>query len=248
MCLLIRPHWDHGSDCVPSKPRANARIAVSLVPSHGSRSLAWTANGLRNAYSIHDEFELSRFVPLPGCHLSGEGQAVAVSDQVEFAAKSAARAAQTVVFWLLGAPFFPAPAAARLARTLLPSTHHRSQSMHPSESRRICRASSKRSQVPSFRHRLNQSYTVCQGPNRLGRSRHGAPVRTIQRIPSTIWRRSLRGRPKGLPSGNNGAMNSHCSSVSAWRFILSPPRTASNVPGRGIVNFYRMNPDFSDRA
>jgi hypothetical protein len=59
-----------------------------------------------------------------------------------------------VVEGLVGAPFFPAPAAAFAARTELPSTHHKSQSMCPSASSRICRASSTRSKTPCRRQAL----------------------------------------------------------------------------------------------
>jgi hypothetical protein len=64
----------------------------------------------------------------------------AVGNQAELAPESAARVAQCVVFWLTGLlppTFLEAPAAARLARIELPSTHHRFQSMWPFWSRRI---------------------------------------------------------------------------------------------------------------
>ena len=80
-----------------------------------------------------------------------EGKSVTVSDQVELAPESAARAAQCVVGGFVGAPFFPAPAAERDARTIVPSTHHRSQSMCPSASSRTCNAANTRSYTPDRR-------------------------------------------------------------------------------------------------
>ena len=48
----------------------------------------------------------------------------------------------------------------REARTLLPSTHHKSQSMYPCLSRRMRSALSTLSNVPSLRQRLKRSYTL----------------------------------------------------------------------------------------
>jgi hypothetical protein len=78
---------------------------------------------------------------------------------VEFGPEFAARACQGMVCGLFGFPLFPAPAAARVARTLLPSMHHRFQSTKLSSSKRICKTSTIRAQVPSLRQRLNPSYT-----------------------------------------------------------------------------------------
>ena len=43
-----------------------------------------------------------------------------------------------------------------------------------------------------------------------GRSRQGAPVCKIQRMPLTMARWSLGGRPKSGPSGEQGAIRAHC--------------------------------------
>lgn len=48
---------------------------------------------------------------------------------------------------------------------------------------------------------IEQSPTACQGPNSSGKSRQGAPVRRIHKIPSTIICRSLGGRPVAAGSG-----------------------------------------------
>ena len=79
---------------------------------------------------------------------------MAVSDQVELAPESAARATQRVVGGFVIAPFFPAPAAEREARTTVPSTHHKSQSMWPSASSRTCSACRMRSQTLRRRQEL----------------------------------------------------------------------------------------------
>lgn len=98
--------------------------------------------------------ELGRFVRLARGEDKGQGKAVSVSNQVEFAAPSAAAAAQRVVvgFTVESAPpFLRAPAAERDARTLEPSTSHKFQSIFPFLSRRIRSALRILSKVPSRR-------------------------------------------------------------------------------------------------
>ncbi len=76
--------------------------------------------------------------------------------------------------------------------------HQRSQSILPSRSNRICKASRTRSKVPSSRQELNRWYIDCHGPYRPGRSRHGAPVRSTQRIPVE----NLPSRPTARAAGS----------------------------------------------
>jgi hypothetical protein len=60
----------------------------------------------------------------------------------------------------------------------------------------------------------------------LGRSFQRAPLRRIQRTPSTQGRVGARGRPplaEGAGSGNRSLIKNHCSSVSSgWGSILDP--------------------------
>src|SRR5579859_3289066 len=71
--------------------------------------------------------------------------------------------------------------------------------------------------VPLRRHSWTRRWQVWYGRYRRGRSCHGAPVRSTQRLPSSTARASTLGRPR--PSGrlrgfgNNGSMIVHCSSV-----------------------------------
>jgi hypothetical protein len=112
------------------------------------------------------------------------------------------------------------PYAAREARTEDPSIHHKSQSIRPSRSSRICNASRMRSNTPSFRQRRKWWYTVCHGPKRSGRSRHGAPVRNTHINPFSITRTSRAGRPvRAVRRDKSGSTNAHCSSVSSCRFM-----------------------------
>lgn len=69
--------------------------------------------------------------------------------------------------------------------------------------------------TPFCDHRENLVYTDCHGPYALGRSRHGAPVRRIQIIPSTKGRCGFALRPPVfVTGGSSGNSFAHCSSLS----------------------------------
>src|SRR5262245_11152684 len=91
--------------------------------------------------------------------------AAARRDPVELRAGPAAAAPQGLVA-RLAAPFLAAPAAARLARTLVESAPNSDQSISPSRSAAPWRRRRMRTQAPSFCQRRKRSHTVCQGPNR----------------------------------------------------------------------------------
>src|SRR5437867_1777456 len=139
--VLIGASRDDHTNRVATQPSANPGVTVPFVPGDGLRTGARRTDGLGDANSIQDLFELRAVVDLARRDMRGEGESVTVSNQVDLAAESAARVTQCVVVGFFGAPFFPAPAAARDARMDVPSTHQRSQSMRPSASSRICRAS-----------------------------------------------------------------------------------------------------------
>jgi len=83
---------------------------------------------------------------------------------------------------------------------------------------RPCSVCSSCSQTPRRRYAVRRWYTVCQGPYRSGRSRHGAPVRAIQIMPSTSSRSGRRGRPRLLVgAGNSRANCRHCGSLNPSR-------------------------------
>ena len=168
MCLLVRTHRDDGAHAMEAKPVPNSRIAVALVARHRPRTLTRAATRLLDAHGIHQRFELRGFMALSGGDFDSEGQSRAVSNQMELGAESAARAAQRMVLGFARPPFSPAPAAARLARMLVPSTHHKSQSIRPSASRRICNASRIRSHVPS--HNSSSSLLWLKEQNNINTS------------------------------------------------------------------------------
>jgi hypothetical protein len=96
---------------------------------------------------------------------------------VDLRPEPAARTSQGMVQWLVQKrplaptrstrvtrPFLPAPAAALLALTTVPSTHHRSWLSRPLSSNSSSNEVTMRTQVPSRRQTLKRQNTVCHGP------------------------------------------------------------------------------------
>src|SRR5690348_14077046 len=250
LVVLVR---DHRLDPLTQQPLAHALNAVGLVAGDllglvpTPAAFAAPADQRRDRLA-DDRLGPRRFVDLPGGDFDGEGSARTVSNHVELRSKPASAAAQCVVGGLVGVPpetFLSAPAAARAARTDEPSTHHSSQSMYPLLSSLTCNASMTAAKTPALRQLRKWSYTVCQGPNRSGRSRQGAPVPRIQKMPLSIRRGQLAGRPVlALLRGISGSTAAHCSSVSSCRRIRADLLPAS----RPDQQYERDALRFSDRA
>lgn len=245
--VLVFLVGNDGPDAPVSQPLADSLDAIRLVACQTAGTKTRPAQRLRNSDRIKQRFNARRFVLLPGSKQGVQRKASAVSNQMEFGAETASAAAQCVIGGFADMAedtFLSAPPAARAARICVPSTHHKSQSILPSRSRRICKALRIRSKVPSRRQFEKWSYTVCQGPKRSGRSRQGAPVRKIQSIPFHMRRGSLGGRPvRALRWGSSGPIKAHCSSVISCRFILPTPKSIWSSFG----NITAKN-EFSDRA
>ena len=133
--FLVR---NHRLDLLPGQPVAHALHAVALVAGElpglatTFAPLASAADQERDGLS-DDRFGPCRFMDLPRSDFNGKRSARTVSDHVELRSKPAAAAAQCVVRWFFRGVFdSPAPAALRLARTFVPSMHHKSQSIRPS--------------------------------------------------------------------------------------------------------------------
>ena len=157
---------------------------------------------------------------LPRGQTKVQGMAVLIADQVDLRRKAAAAAAERVVRRLARIVFFPPPLQQRAARTIVPSTHHNSPSISFASRKALCSRASMPSSVPSAVHRLNQCQTDWYGPNSSGRSRQGAPVRLIHKMPSSTVRKQQRGLPVLLAGENSPSMHSHCSLVNRCRAIL----------------------------
>src|SRR5258708_821433 len=194
LVVLVR---NHRTDALLFEPVADALHAIAFV-AHQLAGL-FTASVLpRGDERGHQRLKARRFVHLASAELEARGSSLAVSNKREFGPNPASAAAQSVVGRFVGMAlktFLSAPAAARAARTLLPSTHHRSQSIRPCWSSLICSVSMMRAKTPFLRQLRKWWYTVCQGPKRSGRSRQGAPVQRIQKMALSRVRRSLAGRP-----------------------------------------------------
>jgi len=119
---------------------------------------------------------------------------------------------------------FSDPVAPFFAGVNVPSTNTSSQSTSPrssSVSRKACHIFSS---TPSASHSESRRQQVLGDGNRSGKSRHRAPLRSTQRMPSKQARSSAGGRPpfgRGLRRGNRGSILSHCSSVSSKSFRLA---------------------------
>lgn len=113
---------------------------------------------------------------------------------------------------LIATVFLGAPAACWWARTIVASMKSSSRSASP------WRASATRCQTPYASQRAKRTYTECQLPSSLGKSRQGDPVRARYRTASTKPRLSAARPPLsvGLP-GNNSAIRNHCVSLNIRR-------------------------------
>ena len=128
------------------------------------------------------------------------------------------RALATLGFANCFAPFF--------AGAKLPSRKVSSHLNNPSASRAPSNARHADSQTPRSSHCLNRRQQVEGEGYSSGRKRHAAPVCSTHRMPSKHSRFDAQGRPRLSPlrrgSGNNGPINSHCSSVNSFcRFFMT---------------------------
>src|SRR5215472_2365215 len=104
-----------------------------------------------------------------------------------------------------------------LAGAKLPSIKASLRSSPPRSLRSCATASSTCSRTFERTQFWKRRCTVWYAPYRRGRSFHGAPVRSIHRIPFSVVRRSVHGRPRRSARTRSGGMMvstiCHCSSV-----------------------------------
>jgi hypothetical protein len=130
----------------------------------------------------------------------------------DLGSETASRAAYGLI---LSPPFAPVPCW--WTRTSVPSMRTYSKSGSS------LRALKRRSQTPFCAQRQKRVYTVNHLPNASGRSRHGEPVRAIQRTAS-MKRRLSRPLLPGSPTlpDRCGAIRSHCASFNTNRIKAAP--------------------------
>ena len=124
------------------------------------------------------------------------------------------------------------------------------QLMRPFRSSLRSKRAQASSQIPASVHRWSRRQHVVGDGKDLGRSFHRAPVRSIQRIPSTQLRGSIGGRPRQpvrASCGNRSEISRHCSSVSSCLGSILDPAGQFARKSRDrtdmVVSFLTTNTD-----
>jgi hypothetical protein len=169
---------------------------------------------------------------LAGRYLECQRVPFAVRAEMDFGREAAARAAER--FLILIPPF--TPAACWCARTIVESMACSLSAGGP----RLAKVSKTASHTPSLLQRVKRTNTEFQLPYRSGRSRQGAPVRRIQKIPLTVRRLSGIDGPRSPRSGSNGSRMRHSESVRSPRLNAASSRKAAlnqnSIPLSKTVN------------
>ena len=226
--VLVATVGDGVGDAVTAAQRSDGAAAVALVAhdSLGADTGATPSDAADGA--LHEQPEEDRrLVALPRREHHGQWLAATLRLEVDLGREAPLAPAEGLGFWV--PPF--APAACWCARITVPSTNCTSQSTWPAASTSRWTAAKSRSHTPASRQRRNRVYTLCHGPYRSGRSRHGAPVPSRQRMPFTTGRCALLARPvRGCSGGSNGARRAHSSSVTSCRRTIPKPTGFEDTP------------------
>src|SRR5215211_3945676 len=204
---------DGVADAPSPQPGAARPAGVPFVAdyprgAHAGAPAAGSADGPLRQQSL----EGGRLVPLTRRQHQRQRLAAALCAEMDLRREAAPAAPQRFRFRV--PPF--APAACWCARITVPSTKCTVQSSCPAASAWRWTAAKIWSQTPALVQRRKRVYTLGQGPYRSGRSRHGTPVVSFQRIPFTTSRSSLRGAP-AFSGGNSGWSRSHSASLTSCR-------------------------------
>src|SRR5215211_113955 len=204
---------DDRADVASAQITAGAVPRVRLVADDPRRPGAGAAPRTADRAGLQQQGQHRPLVAVAGRQAEDERLATPLAAEVDLRRKPALTAPER----LITAPFL-APAACWWARTMVESSRCTDQSRSPAASPAAVSAAKMRSQIPACCQRRKREYTVCHGPYRSGKSRHGAPVRSRQRMPLSTVRWSWLGRPvSGRAGGSNGSSRAHCSSVSSCR-------------------------------
>ena len=206
--LTIAPltRWHGGCDPTPTHVAAQRCTVIGVIRHHfvwsraGPAASAWHPNG------PHRRFSQGAFVRVCARHVQADGHTSAIYHDHHLGAFADLRCASA------SAPFF--------AGTKLPSRNARAHSSLLSASRRLRSVRQMRSHVPSCDHACHRRQQVLGEPYSLGRSAHAQPVWSTYRIPFSVRRSSLRGRPRARGFlGISGSITAHWSSVRSCLLI-----------------------------
>jgi len=152
---------------------------------------------------------------------AGQNQTKGISQSIDAGVDLGAQPASRPADRLIATVFLAAPAECWWARTIVASINNSSRSASP------WRASATRLHTPPTSHLANRTYTECQLPKSLGKSRQGQPVRAMNSTASTKRRLSAARPPLsvGLP-GSKCAIRNHCLS-----FNISRAMSYTQIPG-----------------
>lgn len=232
--------WSHRSvfpirhdqrDPTGGQARAQRVTVVAAVGDDPRRLLARTAGrSSRHGDGVQRRFEERDF------RRGGRGDMYSQRKTLAVDHHHALRTLAALGFPDVRAPFF---AGANVASTNTFSQRSRPRaSSWPRKARHIA------SHVPSSSHWRNRRQHVDPLGYPSGRSRHRAPVRSTQRMPSTTERVSTRGRPpRGdrTDAGRCGSIFAHCASVS--RTLRLGMRTSGKLSTRTAIKVQVRNVD-----
>ncbi len=175
--LSVRTRWNYG---------LRTRSADTLH--EGVRVVALVSDDRAGAQMLNQFIRARNIGNLSLGGNQPQGTSGIIDAQVQLGGQSTSRTTER-----LRSVFFRAPDECWCARTMVESIN---TCLIPVWS---ATAWITRSHTPLLRHLEKRMYTVCHRPNAFGKSRHGQPVRPIQRTASTNQRLSVAVRP-GSPS------------------------------------------------
>ncbi len=201
--------WTDQFDAPSGQPLSQGIPIVSPVGNQSPRFASGSSpSPTRNGY------RLERFLDEPDFRRGRRVQVVSQRNTLAVDHHHPLRSLAFLGFSHAFAPFF--------AGAKLPSMKHSLQSSWPCWSSWARKALQRSSQTSCSSQSRNRRQQVEPLAYFLGISSHGAPVRSIHKIPSKTLRLSAQGRPPRLETGsrgNKGSIWAHCSSVSFHRFL-----------------------------
>lgn len=241
---LIGRDRDRRSDATSTQVGAVGAGTVGLVRPHPHRPGAGpTRSEPRHPDPLEYRGELRTVAVLTGSEQHRQRPAVLLTAQMQLGAPPTARAPESMVvgFGFDAAGRFELQRPAGTGRVLVGAHDGRvdadiSHDPAGGVGQRLQRGQDL-CPHPARCQRRNSPYTVCQGPYRVGTSRHGAPTRVRQRIPSMSWRFvHTQGRPGLIGRGSSASSTAHCASVRSARPVTATLVTRSPVFGFLLVD------------